>query len=250
MDDSKNTYRKTVEIRSTVVQEILGIVPPRIIRWGNTLICLLVIGLIAVSYFIKYPDIVTAEAVISTMPPTENYFSQVDGEFEKILVADSQSVSKGTLLAVIKDQNGVQHNLISSRAGIVYFSGFWQEKMTLYTGNLLFKVAPGDLGAYTAMLKVPSEQLAKIKMGQQVQLNLGENSSMDMHPINGWVSKISNAPNEDGLFLVQAKLNIEDSTKYLEIIHKPDIIVNARIVTEDLRLLERIFHQLKDRYNN
>ena len=49
---------KIEQIRSDEVQEIISAVPNWMIRWGITLIFGLIVMLIALSWFIKYPDII------------------------------------------------------------------------------------------------------------------------------------------------------------------------------------------------
>ena len=59
-----------IEIRSEEVQEILTKVPHWMIRWGNILFLFMIILMLFVSYFIKYPDIIPSEAIITTeIPP-------------------------------------------------------------------------------------------------------------------------------------------------------------------------------------
>ena len=47
-----------IELRSEEVQEILGHVPPGVIRWGISVISAIVILLLVASWFIKYPEII------------------------------------------------------------------------------------------------------------------------------------------------------------------------------------------------
>ena len=53
-----------IELRSEEVQEILGTPPRWIVRWGITIILLVVIILFAGSYLFKYPDIIFANVVL------------------------------------------------------------------------------------------------------------------------------------------------------------------------------------------
>ena len=92
-----------VTIRSEEVQEILEAVPNWMIRWGNLLILILIIVLLAISFFIKYPDIITAEAVITTQIPPQKEFARSTGALEAILVTDRELVTKGQALAVIEN---------------------------------------------------------------------------------------------------------------------------------------------------
>jgi hypothetical protein len=48
------------EIRSEEVQEIISHMPNWIVRWGITVIFASLVVLLSISWFIKYPDILTA----------------------------------------------------------------------------------------------------------------------------------------------------------------------------------------------
>ena len=52
-----NNTDDNLNLRSEEVQEILGRPPRSIVRWGITVVLLLVVGLAIGSYFIKYPGI-------------------------------------------------------------------------------------------------------------------------------------------------------------------------------------------------
>lgn len=94
---------KEIELRSEEVQDILTRVPHWMIRWGNVLI-LIIIGLVFLfSWFIKYPDIVQTEIVITTQIPPEKLIAKTSGRIEKILIEDRQKVSEKTPLAIIEN---------------------------------------------------------------------------------------------------------------------------------------------------
>lgn len=94
---------KEIELRSEEVQEILTKVPHSIIRWGSAVILLILISLFAVSFIIKYPDIVSTQIVITTNMPPEKVVVKVSGKIEAILVKDKSLVSKETPLAIIEN---------------------------------------------------------------------------------------------------------------------------------------------------
>lgn len=54
------------ELRSPEVQEIIGKAPNNIIRWGITAIFFVMATLLFISWFIKYPDLLTAKVMITT----------------------------------------------------------------------------------------------------------------------------------------------------------------------------------------
>lgn len=91
------------EIRSESVQEILTQVPSKWIRYGNTLLFALVILVIALSFFIKYPDIVTADIKITTPIPPEKLIAKSTGRLQKILVKNNKLVTANQPLAIIEN---------------------------------------------------------------------------------------------------------------------------------------------------
>ena len=66
-----------IEIRSEEVQDILKAVPNWMIRWGNTLLLFLMIMLLFISWFIKYPDVISTEIMITTEIPPEKLLSLI-----------------------------------------------------------------------------------------------------------------------------------------------------------------------------
>lgn len=60
-----NKEDKNIFLRSNEVQEIMSEIPGRIIRWGTTIIFIIIAVLLVGSYFFKYPDVVKAEIIVS-----------------------------------------------------------------------------------------------------------------------------------------------------------------------------------------
>lgn len=94
---------KDIEIRSEEVQEVMGKVPSWIVRWGITLLFLVVAMLVVGSIFFKYPDVITAQVTVTTANPPAAIVSRASGKIEKMYVADKQAVKEGDWLAVIEN---------------------------------------------------------------------------------------------------------------------------------------------------
>ncbi|MFH7000937.1 HlyD family secretion protein [Flavobacterium bizetiae] len=93
----------TLELRSEEVQDILTKVPHWMIRWGTILIFAIIIALFYISWFIKYPDIVNTEIVITTKIPPEKIVSKTSGRIEAILVRNNEVVAQNSTLAIIEN---------------------------------------------------------------------------------------------------------------------------------------------------
>ena len=94
---------QNIEIRSEEVQEILSYVPNWMIRWGNTLFLLLIIMLLFIAWFIKYPDIINSEAIITTKIPPQKEYAKITGKIDTIFVKDDQTIFSKEPLAIIEN---------------------------------------------------------------------------------------------------------------------------------------------------
>ena len=92
-----------IELRSEEVQEILSRVPNWMIRWGNTLFLLLIVMLLLLSWFIKYPDVITSDAIITTKIPPQKEFARTTGKIDTLFVKDTQIVFDNQPLAIIEN---------------------------------------------------------------------------------------------------------------------------------------------------
>jgi multidrug resistance efflux pump len=96
-------HLEKIELRSEEVQEILNKVPHWMIRWGNLLLLLLIVLLFIISWFVKYPDIISSEAIITTEIPPQKEFAKVTGKIDTIFVKDNHKVIKNQSLAIIEN---------------------------------------------------------------------------------------------------------------------------------------------------
>lgn len=92
-----------IDLRSEEVQEILSKVPHWMIRWGNVLFLILIILVLLLSWFVKYPDIIASEALITTKIPPQKEYAKITGKLEALLIKDNQEVSSGQRLAILEN---------------------------------------------------------------------------------------------------------------------------------------------------
>ncbi len=90
-----------IEIRSQEVQELLGLVPRWIIRWGTIIIILVLALLFVLSKSITFPDIIGSQIHLTANIPPAELKAYAEGTIKKIYVEDQQQVHKNQLLAVI-----------------------------------------------------------------------------------------------------------------------------------------------------
>jgi len=91
-----------INIYSEGVQDILSEPPRSIFQWGNTLMLFFIILFIAISFFVKYPDFISSQVVITTQNPPEKIEARTNGKLENVLVQNQQNVKSGEILAYLE----------------------------------------------------------------------------------------------------------------------------------------------------
>lgn len=102
MEKGEKKY-KEIELRSEEVQEVMSQVPPWILRRGITTLFVIVIALLAGSWFFKYPDTITAEITVTSLEPLASIIARSTGKIDRIWAKNNQMVTSGTPLAVIQN---------------------------------------------------------------------------------------------------------------------------------------------------
>jgi multidrug resistance efflux pump len=105
---TKKNVLEDIELRSESVQEVLSNPPVWIVRYGISIIFIIILFTLIGSWFVKYPDIITAKAVITSVNPPERLESRVNSRIAKIYVANSEKVKKGDVLAILESTANYQ----------------------------------------------------------------------------------------------------------------------------------------------
>lgn len=101
----------SIELRSDDVQDILSHMPNWMIRWGITVIFLILLIVFSISWVIKYPDVISGPVTLTTHKAPVRLVSKTSGELKSILVNEDQWVEAGTPIAEITsdlEQNEVE----------------------------------------------------------------------------------------------------------------------------------------------
>ena len=100
MDDD---ILKTTELRSEEIKDLLSEVPNRLISWGSAVIFMVIVLLIVLSFYVRYPDVIVGDAILTTQISPHKEYAQITGKFDTILVQDSQIVEEKQILAVLQN---------------------------------------------------------------------------------------------------------------------------------------------------
>lgn len=104
--------QENIQLRSDEVGEILGKTPRWMVRWGISLIFLLLMVFLGVSLLLRYPDTVSGEVVLITRTPPMSLVARSNGEIDFLGVKDKDLVKKGQLLAVLRNPASIEDVLM------------------------------------------------------------------------------------------------------------------------------------------
>ncbi|MFV7235501.1 HlyD family secretion protein [Flavobacterium sp. ZB4R12] len=150
------------------------------------------------------------------------------------------------LKKAIKDWE-LNYVLRSSIDGKVSFLQLWAENQTVNAGDNVFAVIPTNESGYIGKVKAPAQNSGKIKMAQTVNIRLANYPDREFGIIKGKVNAISLTPDKEGNLLINVSLPDGLETSYKkQIIFQQEMPGTADIVTEDLRLIERLLYQFRD----
>ncbi len=137
--------------------------------------------------------------------------------------------------------------LRSSINGKVSYFQVWSENQVVSIGEELFSVIPKSSSNCIAKLRVAALNSGKIKSNQDVVIRLANYPDREFGILKGKLSTISLIPTKEGILLLDAKLPNGLQTSYKKQINfQQEMTGTADIITEDLRLLERLLYQFRD----
>lgn len=136
--------------------------------------------------------------------------------------------------------------LVSSINGAVSYQQFWGENQFIKSGDIVLSILPKDKEALVGRMYVPSVNSGKVRPGEKVLIKLDNYRFQEYGIVEGKVQNISLSPNEKGNYYVDVVLPKGLKTSYNKNLpFDKELEGNAEIVTEDLRLIERFFYQMR-----
>ncbi len=171
--------------------------------------------------------------------------SQISGTKEEVNLGRNMAQSFYQLKKVIKDWE-LAYTLKSSVSGVVTFLQVWTENQTINVGDNVFSIIPDAKNGFIGKVKAPALNSGKIKVGQTVNIRLANFPDREFGVLKGKIQNISLIPDKDGNLLLDVALPNGLLTSYnKQIIFQQEMKGSAEIVTEDLRLIERVLYQFK-----
>ncbi|MBB4034733.1 hypothetical protein GGR21_000620 [Dysgonomonas hofstadii] len=171
IDKAKNR-NKDIELRSEKVRNIIGKIPPRILRVGISVVSLTIIGVLILAYLIPYPQY----SIISVQFYSNPLVQTVEALNSGIFYSDIErlTIYKDEEVGLIKNINDSVFKLYSKVSGEIFLNsknGDYIEK-----NKILFTIIPDTIQSAYAIGFVMPEEIKDITVGQFVYISLSEKS--------------------------------------------------------------------------
>lgn len=124
--------------------------------------------------------------------------------------------------------------------GIVSVGKYWSSNQNVKSGEQVMTVIPIKKEKPLGKIILPMQGAGKVKVGQQVNIKLTNFPYIEYGTLRGTISTISAVPDQ-GNYYVEIELKKGLITNYNKSLpFSQEMTGNAEIITEDMRLLERL----------
>lgn len=227
------------DAHSDEMLDIIGHVPHWLIRWGNVMIFGVVIILLLTSYTVRYPDVITGQALINAreQPQKITWFITEPGISYKRLADDNQQVQVGdTLLLEVDSNRKVSTPIRAKVSGRTYLLKGIDNNPKAF---VLLVVPP--VTSYEVQLKLSVKGAGKIRPGQRVLIKLDAYPSHEFGFIEGEIWSMVPV-SLDNHYRANVRLSRGLTTNTGQQLPVQALLQgSAEVVLDDKRLFERIF---------
>lgn len=138
-----------------------------------------------------------------------------------------------------------KYMLKSPTNGKVTFNKFWNENQNVKSGETVMTIVPEDEGEIIGKVQLSFQGAGKVKVGQKVNIQFANYPYMEFGMVKGIVKSVSLAP-ENNYYTAEINLPNGLKTFYdVDLEFKQEMQGVAEIITEDIRLIERIIRPLR-----
>lgn len=175
--------------------------------------------------------------------------NSISEDKENVILGQNVKQSFYLLKKSVKDWD-LNFILRSSNSGIVSYLQIWKENQTVKDGDYIFSVIPSAIKKYVGKVKAIAHSSGKIEIGQDVIIKLSNFPYAEYGIIQGKVKSVSLVPDNEGNLFIDISLTNGLKTSYNKTLpFQQEMHGSAEIITNDLRLLQRIFYQFTNIFN-
>ena len=230
--DILNSTRSSQPISSNEISDLIAIPPNWLLRSGITMVAIVAITVIAMSYFIRYPDKMVSSAILTSANPPIEVVSRSNGYIDHIVVEEGGKVTKGDILLHINNTTD-QTDLSSLKAWIGEYKAIEKPKQYLslpFPQNLEL----GNIQSGSGNLELKYNELCQVLKNGTV-FDQMESIDEEIGTINNLNKSLIR---ENGIFVKEFKL-ISKRYDRQENLFEQGVISEVDLETEKAGLLQK-----------
>ncbi len=231
---------ETVDKHTEDMQDVITKVPSWILRWGITVFFGILLMVVAISVFVRYPDTIKGNIKLaSSNGGAVPVIVTTAGRITKLLIRQNASVKRGQPLASIETLNSpvINYNLIAPQDGKAGFAGIIEQGAVLLPNRDVF-IIHAENEQFFGIMEISAGNINKIKAGQKVLINLRNYPSEEYGQLTGKITYIADEPAKGGLFEVKITLNNTGLKQPIKL--KNWMTGDAQIITQDVSIMRRV----------
>lgn len=239
--DNKNI--KDIELRSEKVRNIVGKVPPLLLRIGIAIISIIIILLLIAAYFLPYRKYKNVEVELFCRPG-----------YQSIIMPEAGNVFMSTSMIHVKQGQQICYIQTEVDSVIRYYAHFDGNVLFntshgdfLRKGGHIYTIIPDSIRSVYGTAYITEEDITRINTGQPVNfIPISASPYIDDHLV-GYISKIYSIPSVDNrqgkaLYKVEIEFLV-----YKPVIHNsscpsfsPNIKGKGQILISEKPIIQRI----------
>lgn len=144
------------------IREILGKVPSWIVKWGNTLILIFFISLLAISIIIKYPESVYSSAKLVSVNAPKPITANVMGKLINVNFKEGNMIKKGEIIGFVESVANHRQVLEMHEEIKQLSSGITSDNLLIF-GKMLAQISHNELGELQQPFQIFSQAYLNYK---------------------------------------------------------------------------------------
>jgi len=177
----ENKRNKDIELRSEKVRNIVGKIPPFLLRMGMLIISAVIVLLLGLAYFIPYPEYKDITVSLYSDTPVQTKKSPATGLFQAKFDGHR---NKGEQTGILNNDTVIP--IYTDISGCVYYQV--DGISIVKKGDILFTTVPDTISEIYGICSIPYNEIGRIKKGQEVNIKIEDRE--EAFQIKGQVSKI------------------------------------------------------------
>lgn len=158
---------KYIELRSEKVRNIVGKIPPRLLRVGISTISLIILITLVIAYFIPYPQYKVYAVKIYSQPITQIVAAPESGVAS--IDINSNNVLKGQQVCTLRLNPDSIIRFYSNISGQLLYN--CNNENYIEQKNIIFTIIPDSIDSIYGICYIPCDEISNIKKGMEITIS-------------------------------------------------------------------------------